>query len=178
MACTWVMSAKAIVMKSRADGLWWLVAGLVAFAPLPALGHAALVEAEPTPAVRLQAAYDTGEPMAEAQVIIYAPDNPARAWSRGATDAEGRYLFAPDSAIPGRWTVQVRQAGHGAVTYVEIGASAEADAAEVGTPRIAVTATGSETTPLQRVVMIVLVAWGALGTALFFRRRRGEHASA
>ncbi|MBK1734470.1 hypothetical protein CKO15_04050 [Halorhodospira abdelmalekii] len=164
------------------------IAGLLALAPSVALGHAALLDAEATTAVRLHAHYDTGDPMAEAQVIIYAPDDPASAWSRGTTDAEGRYLFAPDPELPGRWTVQVRQAGHGAVAHVEIGpagggddtAGAEgADAAGDSAPAVvAVTGDSTESGALQRVVMVALVAWGALGTALFFWRRRRGDASA
>ncbi len=143
-----------------------LLAALTALAPLPASSHAALLQADPVPAIRLHATYDTGAPMAGAQVTVFAPDAPAEAWSRGVTDAHGRYLFAPDPDRPGRWTVQVRQAGHGAVTHVEIAPDA-----------IAITA-ATPTGPLQRAVMVALVAWGALGTALFFRRRRADDASA
>ncbi|TVQ84761.1 MAG: carboxypeptidase regulatory-like domain-containing protein [Chromatiaceae bacterium] len=148
-----------------------VLAGLTAFAPLPALGHAALVEAEMVAAIRLHAQFDTGEPMAAAQVILYAPDNPAQAWARGTTDPAGRYLFAPDPAVPGRWTVQVRQAGHGAVAYIDVGAD------DGAAPVVAVAGGGGPTGPLQRAVMVALVAWGALGTALYFRRRRRVHAS-
>jgi nickel transport protein len=156
----------------RLGGRALILAGLAALAPLPALGHAALLQAEAAQAIRLHATYDTGEPMAEAQVIIYAPDNPAQPWSRGTTDAEGRYLFAPDPGLPGRWTVQVRQAGHGAVANVEVGPDG-GDA-----PVLSVTGGGMETGPLQRAVMVALVVWGALGTALYFRRRRAGDASA
>jgi nickel transport protein len=152
------------------------MAGLLALAPLTALGHAALLDAEAATAIRLHAQYDTGEPMAEAQVIIYAPDNPTRAWRQGTTDAEGRYLFAPDLEVPGRWTVQVRQAGHGAVAHVEVGPSgADGDA---DAPVLAFTGGSAETGPLQQVVMVALVAWGALGTGLYFWRRRRGDASA
>lgn len=148
--------------RVRASAAALLVAGLAALAPLPVFGHAALVEAQLATAIRLQAQYDTGEPMAEAQVIIYAPDRPAAAWARATTDAAGRYLFVPDATLPGRWTVQVRQAGHGAVAYIEVAA----DDAEA--PVVAIAGVGRPSGLLQRVVMVVLVAWGALGTALYF----------
>ncbi|MGY6632565.1 MAG: carboxypeptidase-like regulatory domain-containing protein [Alkalilacustris sp.] len=156
-----------------------VAAGLAGATPPPALGHAALLDAEATTAVRLHARYDTGAPMAGAQVIIYAPDAPADAWSHGTTDAAGRYVFVPDMALPGRWTVQVRQAGHGAVAHVTLGADAGArdgDAAAAGA--VSIRTDSPPASPLQRAVMIALVAWGALGTALYFRRRRDGHASA
>ncbi|SDW46592.1 carboxypeptidase-like regulatory domain-containing protein [Roseicitreum antarcticum] len=80
--------------------------------------HAAHIEAEVVPTIHLQARYDTGGPMAGAQVIIYAPDAPGDVWARGQTDDAGRFQFIPD-ALPGRWSVQVRQAGHGAMVYIE-----------------------------------------------------------
>lgn len=169
------MSAKATVLIARSDRAALALAALVALAPQPSFGHAALLDAETTTAIRLQARYDTGEPMAGAQVIVFAPDNPTEAWRRGATDAEGRYLFAPDIDMPGRWTVQVRQAGHGAVAHVDVGGAA----ADAGPPSVvATTAQSGEHGLLRQAVMSALVAWGALGTALYFRRGRRDDASA
>ena len=135
---------------------------LLLLVPLPALSHAALLQAEAAQAVRLQAVYDTGAPMAGAQVVIYAPGNPVEPWGRGETDAEGRYVFLPDTA-EGRWTVQVRQAGHGAIAHVEMTG---------GAPVALAGGTGADW--LQRAVMIALVGWGALGTALFALRGRKQ----
>jgi len=149
---------------SRRLGAGVLAAGLIA--PLPALSHAALIEAEAVQAIRLQALYDTGEPMAGAQVVIFAPGAPAEAWGRGSTDAEGRFVFVPGPE-EGRWTVQVRQAGHGAMAHVETGAAAPVSVASAAAPGWA-----------DRAVTIALVAWGALGTALFaMRGRRRSDAS-
>ncbi len=137
------------------------------FTPLVALSHAALIEAETAQAVRLHAFYDTGEPMSHAQVIIYAPDNPVSAWGQGVTDRDGRleFVLGPET---GRWSFQVRQSGHGAMVHVEVG-----DDAPV------VTATSSAQSWGQRLVMVALVGWGALGTALFaLARRKGRDASA
>ncbi|TVQ56976.1 MAG: carboxypeptidase regulatory-like domain-containing protein [Rhodobacteraceae bacterium] len=163
-------------MIGRSDRAALALAAATAFAPPQALGHAALIEAEATTAISLRAHYDTGEPMAEAQVVVYAPDDPARAWARGVTDGDGRFVFAPDLGAPGRWTVQVRQAGHGAVAHVDIG---EAEAA-TGREPLAVASVGAGGAPgiLTQAVMVALVAWGALGTALYFRRGRRDDASA
>ncbi|MBK5927095.1 hypothetical protein CCR87_07040 [Rhodobaculum claviforme] len=152
---------------------------MVAAAPLPALAHAALLEAEVATAVRLLARYDTGAPMQGAQVIIYAPDTPAEAWDRGTTDAEGRFVFVPDPALPGRWSIQVRQAGHGALTHVQIGAGAPGAGPETApVPAAVIERPATTAGPMQRAVMVALVAWGALGTALYFRRRGHGDASA
>ncbi|MCC5973316.1 MAG: carboxypeptidase regulatory-like domain-containing protein [Rubellimicrobium sp.] len=132
-----------------------------------AAAHAALVTAEPVEALRITARYDTGEPMAGAQVTIYAPDDPATAWARGETDAGGRFDLVLPTEPEGAWAVQVRQAGHGAMIHVARG-SAEGEAALVVTAGTAVPHL------LQRAVMVALVLWGALGTALFFRRGRAS----
>ncbi len=139
---------------------------LLVLAPQIAAAHAALIAAEPVEAVRITAQYDTGEAMAGAQVMIYAPDDPATVWARGETDAEGRFDLVLPAEPLGAWTVQVRQAGHGAMIHVERGAS-DAQGAVVVTSGTAIPHW------LQRGVMVALVLWGALGTALFFRRGGG-----
>ena len=167
--CKSATGATGSGLPDRARGLQWrsglaalavLVAGCIA--PLAAFSHAALINAETAQALRLHAFYDTGEPMSHAQVIIYAPDDPDSPWGRGVTDRDGRFEFIPD-ARAGRWSVQVRQSGHGAMAHVHMG----------GDTPVIVTATGAQSW-LQRIVMIALVAWGAFGTALFVLRKKGR----
>lgn len=148
---------------SRRSNLAALALGMAAaVAPHSVFAHGAVMTAEPTQAIRLQARYDTGEPMAQAQVIIYAPNTPSEIWGRGVTDRDGRFDFIPED-IAGRWSVQVRQAGHGVMAHVDI-----SDAAPV------LVATPQQDTWAQRMVMIALVAWGGLGTALFALRKKGR----
>ncbi|MFN7001915.1 MAG: carboxypeptidase regulatory-like domain-containing protein [Roseinatronobacter sp.] len=136
-------------------------------APLVAFSHAALIEAETAQAIRLHAFFDTGEPMSHAQVIIFAPENPSTPWGQGVTDRDGRLEFVLGDE-PGRWSFQVRQSGHGAMVHVEIGEDAPV-----------VTATSGAQSWGQRLVMVALVGWGALGTALFaLARRKTRNASA
>lgn len=149
-----------MTLHSRLLGL--AVCAVGCLAPLIAWSHAALIEAETAQAIRLHAFYDTGEPMSHAQVIIYAPDAPASPWGQGVTDRDGRFEFIPD-AHAGRWSVQVRQSGHGAMAHVEMG----------GDVPVMISAAGSQSW-LQRMVMVALVAWGALGTALFVLRKTGQ----
>lgn len=131
-------------------------------APFAVMAHASLVDAEAVTAIRIHATYDTGMPMAEAPVIIYAPDDPARPWKQGLTDPEGRFEFIP-APLTGRWSVQVRQAGHGAMAHLDIGTNVETNVTHVQTQDW-----------LQRVLMVLLVAWGGLGTALFALSRKGR----
>ena len=44
--------------------------------------------------VEIHALFDTGEPMSNAQITVYAADNPQEAWLSGEADADGRYSFA------------------------------------------------------------------------------------
>lgn len=132
--------------------------------PTTAIAHGVDLVVEPTPALRVQASYDSGQPMADAAVVVYAPDNPAEPWLTGTTDAQGHFTFTPDEALPGDWDVQVRQAGHGEIISVPIAPSGEA--------AVALTQSDSLLSPLQKGVMIGAVFWGCIGTALFFSARR------
>lgn len=158
------MSAKAIAMSCMTEG--WsalLAAALLIAAPGAAAAHAALVTAEPVEAVAVMAVYDTGEPMAGAQVAVFAPDDPMTPWLRGVADETGRFVFVPGPQA-GRWTVQARHAGHGAMVHVERGATE-------GVAVLPSAASSRLGTPLQRGVMAGSVIWGLVGTALYFRRR-------
>ncbi|NJK81724.1 MAG: carboxypeptidase regulatory-like domain-containing protein, partial [Chloroflexaceae bacterium] len=131
--------------------------------------HGVSVEHTLETVIALAATYDSGEPMAGAQVTVYAPNDPTTAWHTGTCDEMGRYRFAPDPALPGTWTIQVRQAGHGKTIYVEVGSSTtpatSAALVQVGS--------AAPYTLLQLIVMGGTVVWGCIGTALFFARRSG-----
>ena len=132
----------------------------------PAYAHGAFVDVAQVDAVGIHARYDTGEPMGEAQVSIFAPDNPAEPWLTGQTDAAGHFTFTPDDRT-GRWAIQVRQAGHGAMGYIET------DATGITT----ITANNAGLTWAQRLLMVASVLWGCIGTALYFRRPRATKAA-
>ena len=127
--------------------------------PLPAYAHGAKIEYTIGVTVEITAAYDSGEPMAGAQVTVYAPDDPATSWLAGVCDDEGRFSFTPDTTKPGTWDIQVRQAGHGDIVHIPIGTEATGDG-------------GGGNTPLQIILMAACVIWGSIGTALYFLRRR------
>ena len=70
--------------------------------------------------LRMQALFDTGEPMSAAQIVVYAADNPRQAWHSGVADEEGNYSFTVDKAIQGQWAISVRTAGHGEILYFDV----------------------------------------------------------
>jgi len=123
------------------------------------------VEYRRTEAIAIRARYDSGEPMANAQVTVYAPDKPSTPWRQGTTGSNGRFAFVPAGASSGSWEVRVRKAGHGEI--VSIPAGNETGAAAAGS-----LAGSTGYTPLQKALMGALGVWGFVGTALFFARRR------
>lgn len=140
--------------------LWYITAG-------SAQAHGTDIAYTVGTQVQLQANFDSGEPMANAQVTVYAPDDPATPWLMGEADAEGRFAFAPDTTIPGRWDVFVRTAGHGDSLYFDI---------DENTAITGVASTGGGLTLPQIILMSASVIWGMVGTALYFARGRTKDA--
>lgn len=123
-----------------------------------ALAHGVSIGYTIKPSVEVTAAYDSGEPLAEAQVVVYAPNHADTPWLKGITDDEGRFVFLPDPNISGIYDVQVRQAGHGEIIHIPL------DQGGVSSVSTAFT-TG------QIILMSASVIWGLIGTALYFYRR-------
>lgn len=128
--------------------------------------------------IELKAAFESGEAMSEGQVTVYAPDDPKTPWLIGQCDGQGRFVFAADSARPGTWEIQVRQAGHGEWLKIPITADTVqvTDNGGEQTVRLVDSArgeSGSSYSTGQIVLMAASVAWGLVGTALYFSRRSG-----
>lgn len=115
-----------------------------------------------TTSITVQGAFDSGEPMANAEVSIFAPDEPEIAWEKGIADDEGYYTFAADPDKLGDWAVSYRSAGHGDIVYIPIGTG------------VATTGGLNSGSGLQRVVMAAAVIWGFIGTALYFQARQKD----
>lgn len=132
---------------------------------LPVQAHGADIAYTTTQAlvVEVAAHYDSGDPMADAQVLVYTPAEPQTPWLTGVTDAQGSFSFMPDPALPGTWEVMVRQSGHGGTVYVEV--------AEEAAGVVPQTSGSTGYTPLQLALMSLSVGWGFIGTALYFTRR-------
>lgn len=110
--------------------------------------------------IEVTARYDSGDPMAEAQVAVFAPGSPAEPWLTGVCDSFGRFFFVPDPDIPGLWEIQVRLAGHGGLIRIEV------------TEGNIETSGSTGFSGLQILIMAAAVIWGFIGTALFFSRKR------
>jgi nickel transport protein len=133
----------------------FLILGLA----VTAHAHGARIEYTLNMTIEIQATYDNGEPMAEAQVTVYAPNDLTTPWMTGVCDDEGRFAFTPDASIPGTWDVQVRQAGHGDIVHIPVG-------------KEGATSGSTGYTALQYVLMGATTVWGFVGTALFVSSRR------
>lgn len=161
---------------------WLALGGSLALAPVSAAwGHGARIDYHLAPAVEIQARYDSGEPMAEAQVAVFAPEQPEQPWQTGMTDRAGRFSFVPGADRAGRWEVQVRQAGHGGVISIPLeggNVAGDRDSAGANPPPSVLGKTQSSQSsargysPAQLGLMIALGLWGCIGTGLFFARRR------
>ena len=128
--------------------------------PMKAHAHGVVIEYTVDMAIEIVATYDNGEPMAGAQVVVYAPDDPSTPWLTGVCDDQGRFTFVPDASKPGTWDIQVRKAGHGGMVHIPIGEDT-----------VATTGAGGYTV-LQIALMAACVIWGFVGTGFYFSRRR------
>lgn len=143
----------------------WVLVGLcVLFSLLsaaPVLAHGTEWELLDGGVVGVRATFDTGQPMANAPVLIFAPGE-SQVQLTTTTDSRGVVCFAPDRA--GVWVLQVRaEGGHGLRANLEVGESMLAAPTAKG-------AGGFST--WQKLLMAVCVIWGFAATALFFSRRR------
>lgn len=138
----------------------------------PVQAHGANIEYRDRTAVEVRASFDTGEPMANAQVTVYAPDDPSQPWQTGTTDEAGRYVFVPESDLSGDWTVRVRQAGHGDIVTISRDETAQSSESEDWSS--SVVASAGETNVPQRVVTVAAVVWGCIGTAFYFSRPKNS----
>lgn len=73
-----------------------------------------------TGAITITAAFDTGEVLDEAAVVIFAPNDLINPWGTGVMDGIGSYTFTPDYTIEGYWDIQIRKAGHGGLINIAI----------------------------------------------------------
>ena len=163
----------------------------------PAFAHGAKIDYQQTSAIVIQASFDDGTPMANAQAIVYSPKDPSTPWLKGVTDELGKFTFVPESGLSGNWDVKVRQSGHGKIISIPLEAQpAETEELErqdlirqeSKSPKSEVeqslaiadkseawqlvsktnSALNSDYSWQQKMIMSVSVIWGFLGTALFF----------
>ena len=149
--------------------------GLLMLWGQPGWSHGAI--ATVTRTYTVEARYASGKPMAQAQVVVYSPDDPDQPWNTGMTNRAGLFEFSPDT--DGNWEVIIRQAGHGTNVIVPVEAveteitevePAAQELATTATPPTPVSQSEPLTSPLQRWASAGAGLWGLIGTVLFFSR--------
>ncbi len=111
-------------MKSLALGLI-LSGSVVLGGASEAWGHAAQTDyfvdlfAEELQ-LEFTASFSTGEPMADAEVIVYAPGDRETPWEETKTDEAGQFTFKPDETLVGDWRIEFKQDGHQDIRIVPI----------------------------------------------------------
>ncbi|MGD1716439.1 carboxypeptidase regulatory-like domain-containing protein [Dapis sp. BLCC M172] len=138
------------------------------------IAHGVKIKHQITPSIKINAVYDTGLPLANAPVTVYAPNAPNKPWLKGTTDQEGNFIFSPDSSQSGYWEIKVRQAGHGELVSIpfEVDKSHNYDNKKISNSNYYLASTYNDYNPLQKGLMIGCVMWGFVGTGLFFWRSR------
>ena len=126
--------------------------------------HGSKINYRETKAIEIQATFDDGTPMANAQIVIYAPNDPATPWMKGQTDAEGKFTFVPNYELSGNWDVKVRKSGHGDIIAIPVSNNRNL--------QTQIITSNSEYSAMQKLVMTAATVWGFIGTALFFSRRK------
>ena len=132
--------------------------------PASAYAHGTVVDLAEVGAIQIEARFDDGTPMAEAQVAIYAPTDRATPWLTGQADENGYFVFVPDRSLTGQWDIQLRTSGHGDWVYVDIADGAVAE----------LRSSGGGLTWAQIALMSAAVIWGFVGTALYFMGEKKE----
>lgn len=109
--------------------------------------------------LKIEAKFDTGEPIANSPVLVFSPGGSEPQYIL-ETDEEGIFYFAPDKV--GTWILQVRgNDGHGMRINIPV------DENLISTPP-----QSSSISLMQKVFMAISIIWGAIGTALYFKKRR------
>jgi len=68
------------------------------------------------------ASFSTGEPMDDAEVIVYAPGDRETPWQEATTDENGQFTFKPDEELVGDWRIEFERDGHQDIRIVPIDA--------------------------------------------------------
>ncbi|MGD1949108.1 MAG: carboxypeptidase-like regulatory domain-containing protein [Leptolyngbyaceae cyanobacterium] len=151
--------------------LWLNGLGLVLLCAQPGWSHGAI--ATVTQTFSVQASYTSGQPMAEAQVIVYSPEKPDEPWTTGQTSEQGEFEFNPDTQ--GNWEVVIRQAGHGTSVSVPVNTQAAQRLEHRLVSTGSTTVIASEPlTVVQRWASAGAAFWGLIGTVLFFSRGKSS----
>ena len=158
------------------QGLTAIAVGMGFLAIAPALqAHGIDVTYSSTAAIQVQANFESGEPMGNAQVTVFAPTDSYTPWATGTTNAAGNFVFVPDPTQSGSWNVQVHLAGHGESLFIPVEANNDVSSPSTAEAGVVIAppsrAISARQLPIgQKLAVGALFAWGCVGTALYFKR--------
>ena len=152
----------------------------------PIWAHGSNITYTQTSAIAVQASFEDGTPMKNAQAVVYSPQDPTTPWLTGMTDEEGQFTFIPDPSLSGNWDVKIRQSGHGDIISIPLvegriasGLAEQPNLVQTKKPldisETGVVSSHNELTPWQKLMMTITSVWGFIGTAFFFSRN--QHSS-
>lgn len=128
------------------------------FMAIPLFSHGAEYTQLSDRVMKFEVKYDTGEFFSESDVLVFPPNETVQAYSL-KTDEKGIFYFQPDRA--GDWVLQVRgENGHG----MRINQTVDESMLSKGIK-------SNSLGLLQKLIMVLCVAWGTTGTVLYFRNR-------
>ena len=154
--------------------------------------HGSKITYAQTSAIAIEASFEDGTPMANAQAVVYSPQDPTTPWLTGITNENGQFTFVPDSSLSGNWDVKIRQSGHGDIVSIPVvegrivsGLEDKPNGSETKEPldntairepldisETRVASSNQDFTPWQKLMMTVTSVWGFIGTAFFFSRNQ------
>lgn len=89
-----------------------LILGLVV-APKTASAHSLETDYQlNSNALEIQATFSSGEAFPNADIVVFAPNDPTHPWLEGRTDESGKFVFNPDQSISGDWSVEIGEDSH------------------------------------------------------------------
>ena len=140
----------------------------------PIWAHGSKITYTQTSAIAIQASFEDGTPMKNAQAVVYSPQDPTTPWLTGTTDEKGQFTFVPDPSLLGNWDVKIRQSGHGDIISIPLveGGIISGWEEQPNISANGVVSSNSELTSWQKLMMSITSVWGFIGTAFFFSRNQ------
>lgn len=135
---------------------------VISMAPAQIFAHGITRAVEEGRGIVVTALYDDGEPISYALIKVYGPEDRKVEYQNGRTDAQGRFVFVPSA--PGDWLVRLDDGtGHGFDEHVRVDADLRGTASSPVLVKF-----------MQKVIVLLLLSWGGIMTALYVRKRKLE----
>lgn len=111
-----------LLVRSRRMA-WAAFLAVSAALPSVPVSPAGALDLFATHEVTTQFATPDGKPMANAEVRVFAPDDPSKVALTGRTDADGKFAF--DADRDGIWSAEARSSDYVARVMIRVGGEAE-----------------------------------------------------